>query len=167
MKTSKILKKQIIVEVLALLLLCGSLIYATFAIHSSDNNKIDNYDDIVTVLEDSKFKKLKISSDGVGLNTDGIIYTITNNRNKKVSYKLVIVPNVHNEKILKQIRVSLDDITVVDLISLERAGGGYVLGEMELDSGYTRIHSIKLWYKLESDSEIESTDIEFDYKIID
>lgn len=167
MKVSNVLKKQIIIEVFALLLLSGSIIYAVFAIRSSDNNKIENYDNIVTVLDDSKFSKMDVSSDGAGLNTEGIIYTITNNRSKTASYRLVILPNVHNEKILKQIRVSLDDFEVMDLVSLERAGGGYVLGERTLNSGYTKIHSIKLWYKLDTEESIKDTKIDFSFKIID
>lgn len=165
MKASKELKKQMFIEIFALLILVSSVIYALVMLKSSNNNKIVNYDGVVTVLDNSKFKDLKISSDGEGLSTDGITYTVTNNRAKTITYDIVILPNIHDEDILKNIRVGLDDVLLYDLTELSRASGGYVIKDNILDPGYTTIHSLKMWYKNSTDPSISGTDISFDYKL--
>lgn len=165
MKASKEIKRQMFVEIFALLVLIGAVIYALCTLKSSDNNKLVNYDGVVTVLDDSKFKDLKISSDGVGLNTDGITYTVTNNRSETIDYELVILPDVHDDNVLKNIRVGLDDIYLYDLNKLSRGSGGYVVSKSELDPGYTTIYSLKLWYKNSSDPKSVDTDVSFDYKL--
>lgn len=164
MKASNILKRQIIFEIIALLVLCGSITYAIFAIKKSDRNEIASYDGVVTVLDDSKYTAPKRSSDGVGLNTDGVTFTITNNRSEKVKYRLLISPNIHDSKILDELRIGLDDVYILTLSDLEREAGWYVLDLRELDAGYTKIHSIKVWFNI--NSEIESnSDIKFKVKI--
>ena len=165
MKASKELKKQMFIEIFALLILVSSVIYALVMLKSSNNNKIVNYDGVVTVLDNSKFIDLKISSDGEGLSTDGITYTVTNNRTKTITYDIVILPNIHDEDILKNIRVGLDDVLLYDLTELSRASGGYVIKDNTLDPGYTTIHSLKMWYKNSTDPSISGTDISFDYKL--
>lgn len=165
MKASKELKKQMFIEIFALLILVSSVIYALVMLKSSNNNKIVNYGGVVTVLDNSKFKDLKISSDGEGLSTDGITYTVTNNRTKAITYDIVILPNIHDEDILKNIRVGLDDVLLYDLTELSRASGGYVIKDNTLDPGYTTIHSLKMWYKNSTDPSISGTDISFDYKL--
>ena len=59
----------------------------------------------------------------------------------------------------------LDDIYINDLSSLDRSQGGYVLGMKTLNSGYTKIHSIKYWFKLDSDKELLKEKVKFNYKI--
>lgn len=165
MKASKELKKQMFIELFALLLLVSSVIYALVMLKSSNSSKIVNYDDVVTVLDDSKFKKLKISSDGEGLNTDGVTYTITNNRKQTITYDLVILPNIHDEDVLKNIRVGFDDVFLYNLTELERASGGYLIEDNTLNPGYTKIHALKMWYKNSTDSSLKGTEIAFDYKL--
>ena len=164
MKASNILKRQIIFEIIALLVLCGSITYAIFAIKKSDRNEIASYNGVVTVLDDSKYKAPKRSSDGVGLDTDGVTFTVTNNRSEKVKYRLLISPNIHDSKILDELRIGLDDVYILTLKDLEREAGWYVLDLRELDAGYTKIHTIKFWFNI--NSEIESnSDIKFKVKI--
>lgn len=162
---SKILSKQIIIEILALLFLMLAIIYSSYAIKKSEDNEVNTQDGMVTVLEDSKLKELKIVSDGEGLLQDGITYTVTNNNKEAKKYNLIISPNVHNEEILKHIKVGINDIAIYNLDDLKRDNGGYILTTYELRSGYTKVHLIKLWYDLDSNDNILSNNISFDFKI--
>ena len=87
------------------------------------------------------------------------------NKDKAITYEIVISPSIHDESVLKQIRISLDDVYVTDLTSLERSQGGYVVGMKVLNPGYTKVHRIKYWYKLDSDKELKNKEIFFNYKI--
>ena len=165
MKASEILKKEIFMELFALVLFTGAVFYATYSLTTRDTGKIVDYDGIVTVLDDKKMGKLEICSDGKGLGHEGTSYTITNNQKKPITYEIVISPSIHDEVQLKQIRVSLDDVYINDLTSLERSQGGYVIGMKSLNPGYTKIHKIKYWYKMNSDKEIVNKDIDFNYEI--
>jgi len=166
MKVSKQLKKQMVIEVIALFFLVGVIIYASFAIKKSNENKVTNYEGMVLVLDDSKFTGLSISSDGAGFNTEGVTYTVTNNNKEPVKYKVEIVPNVHDEDIINKIRVGIDDMYAETLSDLERDNGAYVLTSVQLDPGYTKIHLFKYWLKLESDQSLDGKEITFDYKVV-
>ena len=165
MKAKEILKKEIFVETIALILFVGACIYATITLKNKDTSSISEHDGIVAILDDKKMEDIKLYSDGEGLDSKGITYTITNNNDKAVAYEIVISTNVHDEDILKQIRISLDDVYISDLVSLERKKGGYVLGVKTLNPGYTKIHSIKYWYKLDSNKENVDRNIKFNYKV--
>ena len=166
MVVSKQLKKQIIIEILALIFLIAVLIYAFFAIKKNEESKITNLDGMVVVVDDTNVDKIKGLSDGEGLSLDGTTYTITNNNKNKVNYKIVLVPNVHDEKVLKQVRISTDDLYVESLTDLERLSGGYVIASSTLDSGFTDMYLIKYWYKLDSDQEVLDEDIDFEYRLV-
>lgn len=166
MIASKNLKKQIILEVGALLLLVCVILYAVFAIQKNNQNKVNTIDGFVTVLDDSKFDTLEVLSDGKGLETPGLTYTVTNNNKEDTTYKIVIVPGTTDEKILKQIKVSVDDIYVSSLASLEKYEDGYVITTNELKQGYTKIHAIKLWYKIKTTDDISKNQVDFTYRLI-
>lgn len=166
MKAKKNLKKQIIIEIVALIFFVTAIIYAIVALGSNGSNKVSNFDGVVAVLDDKNQKNIKICSDGEGLDTEGTTYTVTNNRKKKISYKLIIEPNVHDEKVLKNLRLGIDDLYVINLSDLEREDGGYILLKNELDTGYTEIHSTKMWYQLKSNKENTDSKIKFNYKIV-
>ena len=166
MVVSKQLKKQIIIEILALIFLIAVLIYAFFAIKKNEESKITNLDGMVVVVDDTNVDKIKGLSDGEGLSLDGTTYTITNNNKNKVNYKIVLVPNVHDEKVLKQVRISTDDLYVENLTDLERLSGGYVIASSALDFGFTDMYLIKYWYKLDSDQEVLDEDIDFEYRLV-
>ena len=165
MEVNKVLKREIICELLALLLFVGACAYALFSLGSRQNGGIASYNDVVTILDDKKFGGMQIASDGKALCDNGITYTVTNNQKSIINYEIVIYPNIHNEEVLKQIRVALDDIYISDLSSLDRSQGGYVLGTKVLNSGYTKIHSIKYWYKLDTKKELLKEKVNFNYKI--
>lgn len=165
MKVKETLTKEIIIEVIALVLFVVTCTYATITLSSKNTDSIKEQDGIVTILDEKNFKGLNILSDGKGISSNGVTYTITNNNSEPVSYELVVSTNVHNEEILKNIRVSLDDIYISDITSLERRKGGYVLGVKILNPGYTKVHSIKYWYKLDTKKEIANEKIDFSYKI--
>lgn len=166
MVVSNQLKKQIVIEILALIFLIFVIIYAVFAIDKSRQNNISSQDGMVLVLDDTKVKKLEVSSDGEGLDTEGTTYTITNNNSEQITYKVVIIPSNNNEEVLKQIRVSNDDIYIEDLTSLPKFDGGYVVSTNTLGAGYTKIHLFKFWYKLDTSDGIIDEDLEFTYKVV-
>lgn len=166
MEVSKELKRQILLEVLVLLFLVGVIIYALFAIVKNSENKVSSVDGMVVVLDDSKYKGLEISSDGKGLERDGITYTVTNNNSDVVKYKVVLVPNVHDDDVLKLVRVGVDDIYTYNLTDLERDNGGYVVTSFKLRPGYTKIHLIKYWYKNGSDSKQVDEKLKFEYRLV-
>lgn len=166
MVVSNQLKKQIIIEIFALIFLIAVIIYAVFALEKNNQNKITSQDGFVLVLDDSKFKPLKNSSDGEGLDTEGITYTITNNNTKELSYYVVLVPNIKDKKVLEQVRVSNDDIIIEDLTSLNKKSGGYVVATNSLGAGYTKIHLFKFWYKLDTPKDLLESNIEFSFKVV-
>ena len=166
MVVSNQLKKQIIIEIIALVFLIAVIIYAVFAIDKSNRNNITSQDGLVLVLDDSKFKALESSSDGEGLDTDGTTYTVTNNNSDEMTYSIVIVPSENDKKILDNIRVSSDDVIIEDLTSLKKKEGGYVVATNTLKSGYTKIHLFKYWYKLDALEKDIDKKIEFSYKVV-
>ena len=115
-------------------------------------------------LGDSKFEKLSPKSDGAGLESLGSAYTITNNNSDEKEYNIVISSNNHNEKVLSQIKVAIDDLYVYNLTDLERSNGGYILRTYKLKPGYTKNHIIKAWYKQDTDESLIK-DIKFEYRI--
>ena len=162
MEVNKQLRKQIVIEVFALGFLVFAIMYGIFAI-GKDNSTVFSQDGMVIVYDTENFKAIESFSDGEGLNTDGIKYTVTNNNTKESSYKLVL--NVNEEdKLLENIRVGIDDLYVEDLLDLDRyTSDSYILTETTLEAGYTRIHNIKMWYKLDVDQTI--ADKEIDYRL--
>ena len=166
MVVSKQLSKQIVIEIIALIFLMGVIVYAFFAIEKSNQNNISSQDGFVIVLDDEEFTSMEASSDGVGLESKGVTYTITNNNSESRTYKIVIRPSVVDEEVLKQVRVSIDDLYVESLTDLERYNGDYVLDTYTLGAGYTRIHLFKYWYKLDSSEDVVNTKIDFEYKLV-
>ena len=166
MKASKILKRQIIIEILALLFLIFAVIYSVFTIKKSEENKISSYDGMVSVVDDSKMSPMAIKSDGEGLNGEGTVYTITNNNSNPKRFQIVIIPKVHNTKVINQIKIGIDDIYIKELNKLERNNGGYILIEGTLNPGYTKSYLIKAWYKKGTTEDVESKNVDFDYRIV-
>lgn len=166
MVVSEQLKKQIIIEILALIFLMGVIVYAVFAIQKSKGNKVTSVQGMVIVVDDSKQKALVKNSDGQGLESEGVKYTVTNNNDSVVEYDLVVIPNVHDDEVLDQIRISTDDIYVSTLTELPRSGGGYVLTSYTLKPGYTKIHLIKAWLKLSASDDVLKNDITFEYRLV-
>lgn len=166
MVVSEQLKKQIVLEILALIFLIAVIIYAVFAIDKSQQNNIMSQDGLVLVLDDTKFKKLEDVSDGEGLSNPGTTFTVTNNNSESFTYKIIAVPSVKDEKVLKQIRVSSDDVYIEDLTSLKKSNGGYVVSTNTLDAGYTKIHLFKYWFKLDTSDKLVDSEVEFSYKVV-
>lgn len=166
MDVSKQLKKQMIMEIIALIFLVLVLIYAVFSIKHNQENEIASYKGVVVVKDDDAFKDLKPSSDGQGLESDGIVYTVTNNRNVNISYKVIVIPSTKEEDILKQIRISVDDVSINNLVDLDREQGGFVLIDRELASSYTKRHLIKSWYKLDTNKKTAKEKVTFEFKFV-
>ncbi len=166
MKVSKNLRKQIIIEIIALIFFIAVIFYAVYAIKKSHKTDVSDYEGYVVVLNDEKVGEVKPLSDGAGLEQEGLTYTVTNNNKVKSSYKIVVKPNTTDEDILKQIRISTDDLYIEDLTSLEKTNDGYIITTNELDAGYTKIHLIKYWYKLNTDSKNIKKDLKFDFRLI-
>ena len=119
MVVNKQLQKQIFIEIIALSVLVIAIVYGMFAI-GNNSNKVLSEEGMVLVLDDSSFKSINSSSDGVGIESEGIKYTVTNNNLDEVSYKLIIKVNEKKE-LLKYIRVSTE----------EQSRAGFSLQEQE------------------------------------
>ncbi len=165
MVVSDQLKKQIIIEIIALLFLIGVIIYAFFAIKKNDGTNITTQDGMVIVIDYKNINSLKKASDGEGLEGEGVSYTVTNNNSTKKNYELLIVPDMHSDELLNQIRVRVDDLYVENLTDLARSSGAYIIATNELGPGYTKVHLIKAWYKLDTDDELAKNDFHFDYRL--
>lgn len=166
MEVKKQLNKQIVIEVIALFFLFIVIIYGIVAINVSDRNQISSQDGMVLVLDETNFKGLDISSDGEGLNSKGITYTITNNNKNRIEYKVVIKPNITDEDILKYIKVGVDDIEVNSLTDLEKIDEGYVITDNKLRSGFTKIHLFKYWFSLDAPEDVLNKKISFEYDVV-
>ena len=164
MKASEVLKKHIIIEITALLLLIFSICYCLFALNRNANSNVQTKDGLVLVLDDSKHPKLSSKSDGVALSEKGTTYTITNNNSTNKEYKIIIIPNSSNTDSLSHLKVAIDDIYVYDLTSLEKYKDGYILRTYSLNPGYTKNHFIKIWYKKDTNESLIK-DIKFKYDI--
>jgi hypothetical protein len=164
MIVSKHLQKQIILEIGALIILIGAIIYAFFAISNDGANVLDQ-DGMVMVLDDDGFKAIESLSDGEGLSSDGIKYTVTNNNSFDVTYKLILKIQ-EDEDILEYIRVGTDDLYIDDILNLVPYDGGYIISSGKLRSGYTKIHTVKLWYKLDADDSKISEDIDYSIELV-
>ena len=166
MDVSKQLKKQMIMEIIALIFLIGVLIYAVFSLRQNHENQIASYKRVVVVIDDDNFKDLRPSSDGQGLESDGVVYTVTNNRKNNISYKVIVIPSTKEDDVLKQIRISVDDVSINNLVDLDREQGGYVLIDRELASGYTKRHLIKSWYRLDTNKKTAKEKVTFEFKFV-
>lgn len=166
MEVSNNLKKQIIIEIIVLLLMAGVAIYAYIAIGKSGATNVINQDGLVLVLDDSNFSKLERLSDGKGMEQDFVRYTITNNNNVLKNVKLVVIPSIKDEEILSNIRVGINDLYKVDLTKGEKLDDGYVIDEFTLNPGITRNYLLKFWYKLDSNIKNIDNDVTFEYKVI-
>jgi hypothetical protein len=164
MEVNKQLRKQIIIEIFALSFLVFSILYGIFAI-GLEEATVFSQDGMVIVYDNESFKAIESFSDGEGLNTDGIKYTVTNNNSKEYSYKLILYVN-EDKELLEYIRVGIDDLYVDSLLNLDRYKDGYVLNEATLDAGYTRIHNIKMWYKLDVDQTIADKVIDYRLELV-
>lgn len=160
---SGFLKKQIIIEFIVLFFFLLVIVYSYFTITNDNGEKLNSVDGVVTVLNDSNFEKLELLSDGQGLRQNAISYAVTNNNDFSRKYNVVIYPNVHDDEILKNVRISVDDVYVKSLSELERHHGGYVITNNRLKSGYTKMHTVKIWYQ--KDMDIDYVDISFEYDI--
>ena len=166
MKASKILKRQIVIEILALLFLILAVTYSVFTIKKSEENKISSFDGMVSVIDNSSMSDMAIKSDGEGLNGEGTIYTITNNNPEAKKYQIIMVPKIHNTKVINQIKIGIDDIYIKELNKLDRNNGGYIIVTGTLNPGYTKSYLIKAWYKKGTTEDVESKNVDFDYRII-
>lgn len=164
MEVNNQLRKQIVVEVCALSILVFAVIYGLFAI-GRNNSYVFSQDGMVIVYDNEDFKAIDSFSDGEGLNTKGIKYTVTNNNDKKYEYKLILKVN-EDKALLDYIRVGIDDLYVESLLDLEKYEDGYVLMDTSLDPGYTKIHLIKMWYRLDVDHLIALDNIDYDIELV-
>ena len=166
MKIEKNLKKQIVIEIIALLFLIVVLIYAFIAINKSNFSKIKSEDGIVTILDDTYKDKISMLSDGAGIMQNGITYTITNNNKYDINYNIIIVPSTKNNKVLDKIRIGIDDLYIENLTDLDRTDDGFIIATNNLKANYTKKYLIKLWYKLDTNEDFFDKDIKFNYKIV-
>jgi len=166
MVVSKQLKKQIIIEIFALLFLIGVIVYAVFAIHKGNQNKVSSINGMVVVVDDNGVKNLSKHSDGEGLEEKGTKFNVTNNNEDSVTYEVVVMPSKRDEDLLKNIKISVDDLYVSTLTELPNSKDGYVLTKYTLNPGYTKVHLIKAWYSLSTSDDLVESDLKLEYHLV-
>jgi uncharacterized protein YxeA len=166
MVVSSQLKKQIIIEILALLFLVGVIIYAVFAIHKGNQNKVTSINGMVVVVDDNGVKEMSKYSDGEGLELQGTKFNVTNNNEDSVTYEVVVVPNKKDEDLLNHVRISTDDLYVSTLTELPRNDEGYVLVKYTLNPGYTKVHLIKNWYMLSTSEDLLNKGLKLEFHLV-
>ena len=138
--------------------------YGVFAI-GSDSSTVFSQDGMVIVYDNEAFKAIQSVSDGEGLNGDGIKYTVTNNNDVEASYKLILKVN-EDDAILESLRVGADDLFIDDLLNLAKYEDGYIVSSYTLKPGFTKIHTVKMWYKLDVDHTIAVDTIDYSLELV-
>ena len=160
MTASNNLKKQIITEIVAIFILLLSIGYAYFKVDKKFSDNAKSQDGMIVVL-DNKINSLDSLSDGQASQMQGMKYTVTNNNDDERHYKLILKTNAKNE-LLKNVRISVDDLFADGLTNLTKDNNGYVISDYTLNSGYTKIHKIKIWYDKDYNG---SEDFNYDLKL--
>ena len=62
--------------------------------------------------------------------------------------------------------IGYDDLYIDDILNLVPYDGGYIISSGKLRSGYTKIHTVKLWYKLDADDSKISEDIDYSIELV-
>ena len=89
----------------------------------------------------------------------------SNNNDKEVSYKLILKVN-EEEAILESLRVGADDLFIDDLLNLAKYEDGYIVGNYTLEPGYTKIHNVKMWYRLDVDHTIAVDTVDYSLELV-
>lgn len=166
MEVNNNLKKQIISEIFLLIILAMVVVYAFTVIQKNNKTSVFARDGFVVSVDDSNLKKLEVLSDGQGLETNYVRYTLTNNNAEAKKCKLVLKPSLENEDVLEHIKMGLNDLFVVNVLELEKYGDGYIIDEFNIGPGYTRNYLFKYWFDLETSEDISKNKITFDYEFI-
>lgn len=166
MEVNNTLKKQIITEIFLLILLAMVVIYAFTVIQKNNKTSVYTQDGFVVSIDDSKIKKLEVLSDGQGLETDYVRYTLTNNNETVKSCKLIVKPSSKDKKTLEHVRIGLNDLFVMNVAELEKYNDGYIVDEFEISPGYTRNYLFKYWYDSDTKEDISKKNITFEYEFI-
>lgn len=166
MEVSNVLKKEMILEIMVLLLMASVIIYVYFTIDKTSHSNVTSKDGFVLVLEKTKDNHLEILSDGEGLENSYIRYTITNNNEVVKNVKLIIVPKVDNEEVLNYVRVGINNMMVNNLVELEKNDKGFIVDQFMISPGYTRNYLFKYWFSLGTDKKYIKEEIDFEYEII-
>ena len=164
MKASNILKKQIIIEIIALFFLIGCLLYSYLAITKKEQN-VKEKNGIVMVLDDTAFKKIEPLSDGKGFQTDKITYTITNNSKEIKEYNIIVKFKTSDDTLLNHIKVGIDGLYAYSLNDLEKKENGYILTTNRLEQGFTKVHVFQYWLDNNQNKEISKEEIELSYEL--
>lgn len=163
MKASKILKKQMLIESIALLFLVFCIIYSYFMITGSKQN-VKSQDGMVVVLDDSSFKAIIPHSDGAGFQTDKVTYAVTNNNKEEKTYQIILKTNVKEED-LSYVKVGVDGFYAFSLGSLKKEQEGYILTTHSLSPGFTKVHTFQYWLDKEANlSSLENIEMSYHLK---
>lgn len=166
MEVNNTLKKQIITEIFLLVLLAMVVVYAFTVIQKNNKTSVFTQDGFVVSIDDSKAKKLQVLSDGQGLETDYIRYTLTNNNDSVKNCKLIVKPSSKDQSTLEHVRIGLNDLFVMNVMELEKYNDGFIVDEFEISPGYTKNYLFKYWYDLETKEDVSKKNVTFEYEFI-
>ncbi|MGM9834490.1 MAG: hypothetical protein ACI31M_01765 [Bacilli bacterium] len=154
MDANKVLNKQIFKEVFIAFIFLGIVLIGGYAIYSAvKGNKILTDDDLILDVNSKEVaNNLYIMGDSAGLNTKPYVLNITNNSKKKADYSLILKNGINsNVKVEDYLRVAVDDNVIKNLKDFKMdKKGNYILLTEEIDKGYTKIHTVRIWFNSES-----------------
>lgn len=154
-------KKSTVVAVISTIIFTFVLIGITFIVSLGAFRmyaKMFNVGEFMISYSDEKVieGKVKVLSDSYGLKQDGYEFSVTNNGKKTDEY-YIYVKSLNNTD-LDGLVVGLNNYVVQRLDSFPMDEDYYLISSEKLDSGYTSIHNIRIWWDsslLENDDELE------------
>ena len=167
MKASKVLDRQIVVEVVCAMILLAVILVGGYALYSNVNGGgLFSKGDLLVDFQDKDVPgNLYAMSDGVGLSTNPYIYTVTNN-NKKETKIVITLEHGMNPSIDSYLRVAIDEMTIKSLKEFDKTEkGAYILCEEEVNPGVTSTHSIKIWLNNKSPNGLSGTKANFRFRL--
>lgn len=160
MKAIKRLLNGYIISAIFFVLLFIALIVLIISKYVIQENFHKTYqeDNFMIDIDPKINKKLDRLDDANGLYSDYNIVNITNNDQKTRKYRIILSSLSDNED---DIRVSIDNSLIRNLSNFDKKNNDYILGEFELESGFSNVHKIRMWQDIKS----KLNKIKVDFKI--
>lgn len=124
----------------------------------SNVQKVYNDNNLTIQISPRIKRTLNVLTDSEGLNSKNNVINITNNGEENRRYKIILTPISDNEE---DIRVAIDNSLIRSLSNFDKEDDSYILLVNELEPGFTRIHSVKVW----QDKKVENKKIKVNFKL--
>lgn len=169
MDANKVLNKQIFKEVFVAFIFLGIVLIGGYAIYNAvkGNKVLTDGDLILDVNSKEVANNLYIMGDSAGLSTKPYVLNITNNSKKKADYNLILKNEIDsNIKVEDYLRVAVDDNKIKNLKDFDMdKKGNYILLTEEIDKGYTKTHTVRIWFGSESPNVLSGSQATIDFAV--